>query len=244
VPRPLLFEKCDGYYRSPAFEKQGIRALLTTSAFDMSFDASDRPRAYKVLGVDAHRIACPHQVHGHKVAVVGPKDAGRGAFTRASAFPKTDALITAQQGLPIGVLTADCLPVLIAAPAQKAIAAVHAGWRGIQQNIIGSALDKMSAHFDVEGSDVTVILGPAIRACCYEVGEEFRDRFPGAVKVRDGRLYFDIAAAAEEQLYGKGVRPGAVFDSGICTCCAQSEFFSYRRQGAGAGRSMSSLEIC
>lgn len=210
----------------------------------MSFDAGDRPRAYKALGVDARRVVCPHQVHGAQVAVVDAQDAGKGAFTRESALPETDALVTGDRRLPIGVLTADCLPVLLVAPGKRAVAAIHAGWRGVHQHIINHALDKMSAHFGAEAHDLTVVLGPAIRACCYEVGEEFQERFPGAVIVRDGRLYFDIAAAAQEQLCQKGVRPGAIFDSGICTCCAEREFFSYRRQGPAAGRSMSSLEIC
>lgn len=243
MPQPLLLEKHHGYYSCPVFEKQGARVLWTTRVFDMSFEAGERPGAYKALGIDPRRIAIPHQAHGDKVVVVGSRDAGRGALTRSSAFPETDAVLTNRLGQPIGVLTADCLPVLVVAPGRRGIAAIHAGWRGMEKHIIRCALDRMRSRFGIGAHGLSVVLGPAIRACCYEVGQEFCERFPRAVKKRDGRLYFDIIAAAREELDSWGVRPGAIFDSGICTCCAENEFFSYRRQGARAGRSMSILEI-
>jgi YfiH family protein len=122
-------------------------------------------------------------------------------------------------------------------------AVVHVGWRGAHKKIIAKTLDKMTKKFSVESKDVMSVLGPSIRSCCYEVGQEFLGHFPNGVRERQGRLYFDIIAEADRQLASLGVRPDRIYDSGICTCCAKNEFYSYRREGASAGRSMAVAEI-
>jgi copper oxidase (laccase) domain-containing protein len=91
--------------------------------------------------------------------------------------------------------------------------------------------------------NIMAVLGPCIRSCCYEVGGEFRGRFPLSVGEKEGKLTFHIVAEAGRQLISAGVRENRIYDSGICTCCAKEEFFSYRREGRVAGRSMAIAEI-
>jgi YfiH family protein len=243
MPEPLVLVKEKGSYRIPLFEKSGLRALFTTRYFNMAFEGGGRSAAYKALGLNGGKLVCSSQVHSARVFVVEKKHGGRGAHRRATAIKNNDALVTATPGIPIAVLTADCLPVVLWAPDARAAAVVHVGWRGAQKKIIAKTLGRMAKKFDVKPEGVMAAFGPSIRSCCYEVGREFLGHFPGGVREKQGKLYFDIIAEADRQLAALGVRPDRVYDSGICTCCAKNEFTSYRREGASAGRSMAVAEI-
>lgn len=243
MPSDVVLIKERGHYRIPLFEEMGYRAFVTTRPHDMSFDGNGRGRAYGALGVDPRTLACPHQVHGERIAVVTQRHRGRGALERATAFPATDALVTNRAGVALGVLTADCLPVFLVSKDPRAAGLVHAGWRGVHQGLIAKTVRLMEASFGVHARDLVALLGPAIRPCCYEVGDEFIGRFPGAVEDREGALYFDIAKEAGRQLEKAGVGPGSILDTRMCTCCLEGEFPSYRREGPAAGRSMSFLAI-
>ena len=126
---------------------------------------------------------------------------------------------------------------------KKAICLVHAGWKGLHKKIITQAIQRMKTSFKTDVSDLTVALGPSLRSCCYEVGKEFIDFFPGATSFRGGKLYLDMARAAVDQLLKSGVESGQIYDTHLCTSCLNQEFFSYRREGEHAGRSMSILKI-
>jgi len=100
----------------------------------------------------------------------------------------------------------------------------------------------MNKTYGSKASDLKIVLGPSIRACCYQVGEEFRDRFPLHVKDRAGHLYADVLGANRDQLLEAGVGQANILDSGICTCC-NSSYFSFRRDGAKAGRMISLMML-
>jgi YfiH family protein len=246
----LILEKHDGFYAVPIFEKFGARAVFTARKYDMSFQDSIsarsrslRSHAYQRIGIAGSDLICPSQVHADRVRAVTRKEKGRGAYSRATAMARTDALMTAQRGLPLAILTADCLPVFIMDPEKKAIAVVHAGWKGVARKIIAKTVRMMRKKFSCEPADLLAALGPSIRPCCYEVAKEFLAPFAGHVLSRDEKLYFDLAGAAEAQLKNEGVPENHIYDSRICTSCQNDEFFSYRREGAGAGRSMSVFEL-
>lgn len=243
MPEPLIFSKEQGYYQIPLFASTGLRVLFTTRRFNMSFERGGRAQAYRALGLDGRRLVCSSQVHSDGIFLVEKKHRGRGAFSRATAVPDNDALITAAPGIPLGILTADCLAVVLWAPEERVAAFVHAGWRGTHKQIIAQTIGKMARRFRVSAAGVVAALGPSIRNCCYEVGREFLEYFPECVAERRGKIYFDIIAAAGRQMVASGVRPDRIYDSGICTCCAGSEFYSYRREGADTGRSMAIAEI-
>lgn len=148
-----------------------------------------------------------------------------------------DALLTQETGVTVSVRTADCFPILLADVRRRAVAAVHAGWRGTADRVVVKALERMQAEFGSEPQDVIAAIGPGIGACCYEVGEEVGRRFD---IVSAGRL--DLAEENCRQLAGYGVpreRTGVI---GMCTFC-DARFYSWRRDRESAGRMISYIGI-
>jgi hypothetical protein len=157
--------------------------------------------------------------------------------------PPGDAAVAAAPGWLLGVQTADCLPVLLVDPRRRLVGAVHAGWRGTAAGIASRAVEALVARGS-RPEGLVAALGPAIGACCYEVGEELREAFgpsraaffrPGP----RGRAHLDLRAANERQLLDAGLLPGALHHVADCTRCRADLYHSYRRDGRGAGRLIS-----
>jgi YfiH family protein len=141
---------------------------------------------------------------------------------------RCDGHATAAPGVAAIVLAADCLPVVLAA--RGAVAAVHAGWRGLAAGVLEEGVRALR---DVGGDgEIAAAVGPCAGPCCYEVGEEVREAFAGKGECRDGRT-IDLRALAHERLRAAGV--AEVRDVAACTICDE-RFFSHRREGARAGR--------
>jgi hypothetical protein len=149
-----------------------------------------------------------------------------------------DALITNRPGVALSIRTADCFPILLADLEHRAVAAIHAGWRGTEQGIVGRTLDAMRSDFDTSPDQIVAAIGPGIGACCYQVGEDVARRFGlnGA-----GRL--DLAAINRAQLIRAGVPASRIDTVGHCTFCESALFHSYRRDGEQAGRMISFIRI-
>jgi hypothetical protein len=145
-----------------------------------------------------------------------------------------DALLTAEPGIAVSVRTADCYPILLADTDHRAIAAVHAGWRGTDSQIVVETLRQMQARFGTQPADVIAAIGPGIGVCCYEVGADVARRFgmPGAGKL-------DLAQENLRQLTHSGVPARQVTIAGHCTFCDSSRFHSWRRDRDAAGRMIS-----
>jgi hypothetical protein len=171
------------------------------------------------------------QTHGSEVRVVRDLEAG------GSDEERCDAQVTNTAGLLLGVKTADCVPVLLGDARTGACAGVHAGWRGTLAEIVPRALERMTAEYGTRPEDVRAAIGPAARACCYEVGAEvseaFGARFPRAAEwftpTREGHALVDLQRANAEQLAAAGVAPEKVHTLPLCTICRPDLFFSYRR---------------
>jgi purine-nucleoside/S-methyl-5'-thioadenosine phosphorylase / adenosine deaminase len=179
------------------------------------------------------------QVHGATVIAIA------GDPPRPSGV-EGDALVTDRPGVAVGVVTADCLPVLLAGPDGRVVGAVHAGWRGTLAGVVTAAVTAIEARYGLARGDLTALLGPCIRPCCFEVGPEVaeavRARFPqwAARVLAPGpkvKEHMDLAALNALQLGAAGVR--AVHDRGGCTHCQPEQYHSYRRDGPGAGRMVS-----
>jgi YfiH family protein len=147
-----------------------------------------------------------------------------------------DALWTDLAGLALSVVTADCVPVVLADPVAGRVAAVHAGWRGVVAGVVAEAVRAL----DVPPEELAAWVGPAIGACCYEVGEDVAGEVASVageecVMVRPGRRpHLDLVAAVRSQLVDAGVpAPRVVLR---CTRCDPETLWSYRREGRGAGR--------
>jgi polyphenol oxidase len=146
-------------------------------------------------------------------------------------------------GKSLGVRTADCVPILLLDSRFRAIAAVHAGWRGTAAQIAAHTVERMRTEFHSDAQDLYAALGPCIRPCCYEVGVEVAAQFEslGAVRATNGARRLDLALANRRQLERAGLGAEHIFDCGLCTACSAEQFFSYRREPGNLGRMLASI---
>ena len=179
-----------------------------------------------------HELAAAEQVHGVSLAAV------HGAAPRQP-IPGCDGILTATPDLLLTIRTADCLPILGWDPLRNAISLIHAGWRGLAGDLPAPMVTRMRQLYRSRPEDLWVAIGPAIRACCYEVGPEFAGRFGRFVSNAGGRRHCDLIGYAIQQLCAAGIRAGQIVDSGQCTSCDASQWYSFRREGAAAGRLLS-----
>ncbi|OGX38558.1 MAG: hypothetical protein A3G91_02640 [Omnitrophica WOR_2 bacterium RIFCSPLOWO2_12_FULL_50_9] len=177
------------------------------------------------------------QVHGNRIVVAGTE-----SFRISNAPEEADGILTDVPGLPIAVRTADCLPVFIYDPRHEGIGLIHAGWRGTRQQILGETLALMRRHWNSRPADLRIAFGPAIRVCCYQVGQQFREYFPEETVQRDNGYFLDLPAVNKNQILRLGVEARHVFDSAVCTCC-EPAYFSHRREGEAAGRMISLMML-
>ena len=155
-----------------------------------------------------------------------------------------DALVTNMPRLLLGVKTADCVPIILGDGRTSACAAVHAGWRGTLASILPLALERMRTEYGTRAEDVRAAIGPAARACCYEVGAEvieaFSTKFPNSTHLftptRAGHALVDLQRANREQLLTSGIAPERIHTAPLCTMCRTELFFSYRREKKLHGR--------
>ena len=194
-------------------------------------------------------VAILRQVHSDRV------------FTASEALladpPQGDGWVTNEPELLVAIQTADCLPVLLVDPEQRVVAVVHAGWRGTIQRIAAKAVHRMQTDFGSRPSNCLAVVGPAIRKCCYEVGNEVVEAFttefersasffsetPGDKATRANSQCVDLAEACRDQLLDAGMAVEKIFTDGPCTACERGLFFSYRADGSGGGRMMSVIGI-
>ena len=185
----------------------------------------NRSRLLRLTRLAPERLATAGQVHGARVVeVVGP---GHHA--------DCDALVTRVPGVVLAVTTADCMALLYQAPG--VVAAAHSGWRGTAAAMPVATLEAVCRLAGCGPDAVDVAIGPAIRGCCYEVGEDVAGRFPSAaVQATGGRPRLDLPTAAAMALGAAGVRPERLTDTGACTCCEPRHYFSHRRDRGRTGR--------
>jgi YfiH family protein len=186
--------------------------------------AANRARLARELGVPEDRLVWMSQVHGTGVAVVDGPQAGP--------LPDTDAVVTATPGLVLGVLAADCVPVLLADHVRGVVAAVHAGREGVRRGVLPAALSAM-ASLGARARHVSALLGPAVCGSCYEVPEDMqadvaRVAPAAAVRTRGGTPGLDLRAGLEEMLRRAGVTE--VVHDPRCTV-EDRTLFSHRRDG-------------
>ena len=205
--------------------------------------ARNRALAAQALGCEPARLVTLHQIHSaDALAVDGP----------LAERPKADALATAEPGLVLGILTADCMPVLLAEPEAGVVGAAHAGWRGALEGVIEAAIGAMEGLGAARGR-IRAAIGPCISQAAYEVGpefiEEFMDRDPGSDRFfangAHDRHLFDLPGYGLRRLREAGV--AEALWTRHCTYGDPDRFFSYRRathEGApDYGRLLSAIRL-
>lgn len=186
---------------------------------------TNRRRLLAALGLDPSRLVTAGQVHGPDTAVCDVP----------GHVPGCDALVTTRPGLALAVTTADCMSLIYTAPG--AIAVAHSGWHGTADGMPVTALRAVCTVAGVGADHVTVHLGPCIRCCCYEVGEDVARRFPErALTPAGGRWRLDLPTAARLQLVAAGLPVTRLTDVGVCTACDSGRYFSHRRDRGLTGR--------
>lgn len=149
--------------------------------------------------------------------------------------PEADAVCTNRPSVLVGVRTADCLPVLLVDPRSRAVAAVHAGWRGVVARVLPSALGSLASEYGCSADDVEAAIGPGIGPCCFEVGEDVASQFSGEFVDRSrAKAHVDLAAVLRAQLLQSGV--DRVTIAGQCTSCDLGSYYSHRAERGHTGR--------
>jgi YfiH family protein len=249
----------------------GISPLDAETVLNLGFNEWDskenvlenRRRFQSTLGATDLKLVSLKQIHSDVIHL----------FDAAPAEPcRGDASVTKRPGLLLGVQTADCVPILLVDPKKRAIAAVHAGWRGTLGRIVVKAIGKMQMHFGSKPPDLLAAIGPAIGGCCYEVGTEVATQFlsqfaeapewfdefrtgdepnpiqwlnmmPPGHQPPPKNVLLDLRKANRAQLLGTGLRATNIFVSDLCTACRRDLLFSYRKEGPQSGRLMSVIGI-
>jgi YfiH family protein len=200
----------------------------------------NRARFLAAIGAAGWPILKLRQVHSGIVRDM--------ADTSAAGDPvEGDAAITSLRGALLGVQTADCVPILIAADAGTCVAAVHAGWRGTAARIAALTVESLTRKFGVKAKDLTAAIGPHIGVCCYEVGPEVVDAIQETEaferRTEWTKPHLSLAAANRQQLLTAGLAPDRIEATSLCTRCRGDLFYSYRREGQSAGRMLSVIGI-
>lgn len=204
--------------------------------------AENRARVCRWFAVPPSRLATVHQVHSPDVVTVDDSYGGE--------RPQADALVTATPGLVIGVLTADCGPILFCDPEARVVGAAHAGWKGALGGVLENTIAAME-RLGARRKRILASLGPSIGRQNYEVGPEFVERFLGvdvryerffAPSARPGHAMFDLPGLTAARLAEAGV---TAENLDICTYPDEERFFSYRRtthrREADYGRQISAI---
>jgi hypothetical protein len=198
------------------------------------------------MGVEVRELLLIRQVHEAAVAVAS---ADR---TRPWRRPDADVIVSDDPGAAIGVRVADCVPILLADDAGRAVGAVHAGWRGLAARAPIAGVAALQHHYGVRPQRVIVAIGPCIGPCCYEVGENTRQAFRDAGHHESlidrwfalrpsGRLHLDLWRAARDQLEGAGVPAANIHAADLCTKTYASVLHSFRAAGATVGRMVAAI---
>ncbi len=187
----------------------------------------NRALVAETLGVAPDKLITPYQIHSATAVVA------ESAWEDDA--PQADAIVTATPGLAVGILTADCAPVLFADPEAKVIAAAHAGWRGAVAGIVEATLEAMRG-LGAKPETIVAAIGPAISLSVYEVGETFKDEVLRQdadaapffeTDESTGEPHFDLSAYVAERCARSGIEN--ITEIGLCTYCDEARFFSYRR---------------
>jgi YfiH family protein len=244
----LALESVSGLRHGFSTRHGGIEHLSETS-LNLGYVSWDnrkrvkenRQRFLAALNLESANLTALQQIHSDRFIIITES-------RNQENPPEGDALLTQIPGVALAVQMADCLPVLMVDPVNYAIAAIHAGWRGILTRIVQKAIHGMQKHFNADPDRILVAIGPGIRSCCFEVGAEvvrlFDEEYIGIqfgkpACDRPGKHLLDLRQALDIQFDAAGIMPHNVYDLRACTCCTRDEFFSFRSEGVRCGRMMS-----
>jgi len=208
-----------------------VRAFFTTKNVSKNNDSIKEVLA-REFNISKDDIYLPIQKHTSNIHVL---ESGREPVI-------ADAVVTNERNIFIGILVADCVPVLLYDGRKGTIGAVHAGWRGTVKQILKDTIDLMCHRFNSSPGDISVAIGPSIRGCSYEVGEDVVSEVQKATgkgdycRIMHNKYYVDLASANKVQAISLGISQENIWQSDDCTFCNPHKYYSYRYSGGSAGR--------
>ena len=206
------------------------------------------------FGLNSDKVFTVKQVHGDNICIINSSLRGTHPVVGShhSLLPiEADAIITNIKNLPIGVFTADCLPIVLADIRGRVVGIIHAGRVGTSLEITKKTVGKIKENFGISAEEIIAAIGPGIGGCCYEVDEKsinpFKDRLEYfekiAIEKYNGRWMLNLIGVNKIQLMESGLKSENIFTAEFCTSCHNDKFFSYRREGKTAGRMVSFVAI-
>lgn len=223
----------------PPFDSLNVARAVGDDSADVQANLASLANA---VGYAADELFEVSQVHGNAVRVVRP-----GEDPVAVRAEEADVLVATDPGVPIGIRVADCIAALIVDPASGAVAAVHAGWRGVVEHAADSAIDTLSREVGAKPSELRVATFPHIRACCFEVGDDVAKTIADAssaanvIDTHYDKPHVNLLPVLRAQLAARGVLAAHVQDIGGCTHCEPGRHFSFRRDGKRSGRHLATI---
>lgn len=243
------FNEIPGFHHAITTREGGVSNGAFNSrnlAFHVGDDAEkvreNRAILARELGFESAKLVCAQQVHQSAIHRVVDEDAGRGSLDFESAIPATDALITKQTHVPLLILVADCAPLLFVDEANRALALVHAGWRGALAGIAGLTMERMKREFGSKPSSTKVGIGPCLCVENLEIGEEvatqigFVDESAVVRQASWAKPHLDLRALIQHDLQRAGVLARHIETREECPKERGDLFFSHRGQNGVAGR--------
>lgn len=223
----------------PPYNSLNLGLNTLDQAFNVEGNRSILTRAF---GLNQEALVSVRQVHGNDILVIDEPNEDYSHFSSV----ESDAIITNQPGVMIGICVADCVPILLCDPRNKVVAAVHAGWQGTAAKLVGKTVAGMGSLFGSDPKELQVAIGPSIGKCCYEVDAPVKQAFlqsgmpwdSFAEAQGEGKWRLDMAAANRDLLLSAGVPAAGIQVSDMCVCCRKDLFFSYRRDSGDTGRQM------
>ena len=234
----------------PTIERSALAALAPLHVFTaraLSFRGESLVADWEALGraleTPQDRIVRVSQVHGRRVLLVRPGDDLPGV-------QEADAIVSTDPDRAIAVRVADCVPILVADRRRRVVAAIHAGWRGTCAAISRAAIESIQ-ELGVPASDLVASIGPSMGPCCYQVDDRVRTTFLSVTPeaeawfTEDGRAHWklDLWRANVDQLVAAGVPESSIQVMGVCTGDDRERCWSYRRDGANAGRMVAAIRL-
>ena len=219
------------------------------SSLNLSFNRNDSEKNVKsnyrivadALGLDYNKLVLSNQVHDNKIFVVGEKDAGKGLALESDIIGY-DGLITNCIGVPLVTFFADCVPVLMLDPENKAIAAIHSGWKSTVRNISYEAVKLMQSEYGTKPETLKVAIGPSLCQQCFEISSDVYNEFVNTFSFIDmfskkvgDKYYVSLQQIIKKVLVVANVKEENILISDICTKCNNDVFFSYRGDNQKTG---------
>lgn len=227
------------------------KETIAPYSFSLALHTEENPkdilenRSYFKSKFPKTQFIVANQTHSDNIEIIKEnKEFGWNSLDNA--IQDCDALISNQSNLMLTILTADCVPILLFDPVEKVVAAVHAGWRGTEKEILFKTVQKMQKSFNCKPSNILAGIAPSIGKCCYEVDWNVAKNFEkikNAYTQDNDKYMLDLAHINRLQLLNIGLKEENIEMSNVCTSCEVEHYFSYRKEAGCSGRFMSMIGL-